>query len=671
MLHETPFENSEYNYLHSQGNSSNNFNLEDDRTLTVRKVDAKTDIYCTDFEKQISRLPSNLKFIKKYLYYELLPKVEKYIEELEVIKETPNYDEKIPIIKPQMVTKVGTQITCMDSFDTHNIKHMRSSKIVYGTITGSVIIYDLESQRVVCEKQLGNKSRVETISTSTIKYYDALISRIAVTVRGDPNVYLFTYNHSFTIISQESILNLKEGLQTDPVIQLSTLICNIKFSKDSFFMSLTDYSGGVRIYKFNDVPQVKDQGNFGSAANLNSAKKESISAVQLSFQQGKDKKNSMMPGVGAVPQGNTNDLSQQQGNNFTNIPILISYIKYKEPENYTILKKNKDDPNKNQGQSATTGKQNPAQQKNQPIKTPAKEAKNPVGKESQSQSLSSPLDENNYNLSPTIDENGNDLTPLLKFNKNHPFLSFVQKKLVFEERQTGGFASCLVTVGLYIAFQGTNNLKYISLYSHLTENMKSVFKIVKSKGGAILTPDESMSLGSSLAKREKEYINFLKSKLENPGLGNLNLPPIGQQVNSNDKNQKPPVKNEKEKISENSNNNNVILDLATKSEINFNTLFLITFFTSQKFFNNHNNLLAIGMNNGSILVWDAELHVDKFLLQDERADIVSISIDENYLTSGSLDGQVHIYSLSDGSLVYKCYHNAYRNNPVEIVKIFF
>lgn len=671
MLHETPYENSEHNYGISQSGSSNNIIAEEDWKLTIRKVDAKTDIYCTDFEKQISRLPSNLKFIKKYLYYELLPKVEKYIEDLEVIKETPNYDEKTPIIKPQIVSKVGTQITCMDSFDTHNIKHMRSTKIIYGTITGSVIIYDLESQRIICEKQIGNKSRIEIISTSTIKYYDALISRIAVTVRREPNVYIYTYNHSFTIISQESILNLKEGSQTDSTIQLSNLICNIKFSNDSFFVSLTDYSGGVRIYKFNDVPQTKDQGSIGSGTLLNPSKKEPVSGVQLSFQQGKDKRGSMMPGAGGVATGNSNEMTQQsqQGNNYTNIPILITQVKYKEPENYTIIKKSKEDPNKNQGQNASSVKPNAAQQKNQPAKTPAKDVKNAVGKDSQLQNLSSPLDENNYNLTAIIDEKGNDLTPLLKFSKNHPFQSFVQKKLVFEEKQTGSFASCLVTIGMYIAFQGTNNLKYISLYTHLTENMKSIFKIVKSKASTNLSPDDTMSLGSSLAKREKEYINFLKSKLENQGMVNSNLPNINQQANSNDKNQKLPVKNEKEKTSDISNNNT--LDLAIKSEINFNTLFLITFFTSQKIFNSHNNLLGIGMNNGSILVWDAELHVDKFLLQDERADIVSISIDENYLVSGSIDGQVHIYNLLDGSMVYKSYHNAYRNNPIEVVQFYF
>ena len=46
----------------------------------------------------------------------------------------------------------------------------------------------------------------------------------------------------------------------------------------------------------------------------------------------------------------------------------------------------------------------------------------------------------------------------------------------------------------------------------------------------------------------------------------------------------------------------------------------------------NNNLLEIGMINGSILVWDCELHIDKFFLQkNSRFEITAISIDENYL----------------------------------------
>lgn len=35
----------------------------------------------------------------------------------------------------------------------------------------------------------------------------------------------------------------------------------------------------------------------------------------------------------------------------------------------------------------------------------------------------------------------------------------------------------------------------------------------------------------------------------------------------------------------------------------------------QKEINKYNNLLGIGMIDGSVLVWDCELHTDKFLLQ--------------------------------------------------------
>ena len=73
------------------------------------------------------------------------------------------------------------------------------------------------------------------------------------------------------------------------------------------------------------------------------------------------------------------------------------------------------------------------------------------------------------------------------------------------------------------------------------------------------------------------------------------------------------------------------------------------------------------MNNGSILVWDTELHIDKFLFQEDRGEIISLSIDENYLISGSLDGQAHIYELINGNQIYKCYHNTHFNYPIQLV----
>jgi WD40 repeat protein len=602
--------------------------------LRIRKLEINTDPFLSEFERQIEILPPNLKFIKKYIYLNFLPKIDKLIDDLEKIKLTPNYEEKITKIKPQSVQKVGTIITCIDTFETHNIEHMKTSKLVYGTSNGSLAIYDYENGKILLEKSIG-KNRIEFLSTVTVKYFDTYCSRIAVNLRADPNIHFYYYNHSFSVIVFEASINLKEGLQSDPNTSLSSLVSGIKFSKDSFFVAIQDWEGGLRVYKFSDIPREMNNTNNTTSFKDQAAVPKRESVMMLNFQQKSDKKNSVVE----------NQNNPTNTNSSYSLPVFVTQIRYKEAENYTILNppkkeedtKNKKEPPKNLNQKQTV--------------------KPAAGKEIKPQNILP--DEVVYNITPDIDENGNDFTPFQKYSKNNSFFTFVQKKFIFEEKQTGGFTSCLLTVGFYVAFYNTNEMKFISLYSHLTDNMKNSFKVIKTKGGGILSSEESMSLTTLMAKKEKEYINFIKSKLENFTTG-LN------QINSALKN----PKNDKEgkdtkEPSQNTQNN---LDLLTKSEIVFTTLFPITILCGQKLFNNQNNLLAIGMTDGSISIWDAELHIDKFFFQDQFSPIVSLSLDENYLVAGGLDGLVHVYDLIEGKSIHKCFHNPFNNYPIQSVK---
>ena len=92
----------------------------------------------------------------------------------------------------------------------------------------------------------------------------------------------------------------------------------------------------------------------------------------------------------------------------------------------------------------------------------------------------------------------------------------------------------------------------------------------------------------------------------------------------------------------------------------------------QKEINKYNNLLGIGMIDGSILVWDCELHTDKFLLQkNSRFEITSIAIDENYLISGTIKGQIYIYDLIEGKEIFNCAHDPYSVSSFQLLMSFF
>ena len=96
-------------------------------------------------------------------------------------------------------------------------------------------------------------------------------------------------------------------------------------------------------------------------------------------------------------------------------------------------------------------------------------------------------------------------------------------------------------------------------------------------------------------------------------------------------------------------------------------LFPITCLIGYNNFSKMINILCIGMKDGSILVWDTELHTDITLFKEKRAEIVQMSLDENCLISGSLDGQIHVYNMTEKKLIFNCYNSPQKNFPIQTV----
>ena len=78
------------------------------------------------------------------------------------------------------------------------------------------------------------------------------------------------------------------------------------------------------------------------------------------------------------------------------------------------------------------------------------------------------------------------------------------------------------------------------------------------------------------------------------------------------------------------------------------------------------------MVDGSVLVWDFELHVENFLLQrNSRFEIISISVDENYLICRVIKGQIYKYELIGGKELYTCMHDPYSAASFQAFYCFF
>jgi len=681
-------EKEQFNQMKDHKYFDGNINLENKESILVRNVDIKMDIFNTNLEKDIKRLPANLRFIKKYLYLHFFPKIDRLIDELEKIKKTSNYDEKAIQIKPAQITK-SVQISCCDFFDNHNIKHMRSNKIIYGSLSGNIVIFDFEISKVLNEKFLGIKSRVEILATSTIKVYDSLISRIAINFRGDPNITILSYNHTYNTFTNECIINLKDQYANFTIdqnsISLNTLPCNIKLSKDTYFMTVFDYLGGIRVFKFNEIPQ--------SPSIMDSRPQKKDSVIGFNFMMGKS--NNLATNLSTNSFSNNlstlnNNLSPANAGNINNnVQItanLLGYYKFKDIENFTILAINS---NKNINQNTDINDKNKAG-KGAPVVPAKKEDPNKNKKPPEKGPNTNQAGEEEtgcYNLKAVFDDSNSDLTPLIKYSKNNPEIVYVQKKLILEEKNQGGFSTCIVTVGIYIGFNGTTQFKYVSLYPYLTDNMKNVFKVTKSKGAGVISQEESMSLASTMAKKEKDYINYIKSKLD-PMINNMNTNNnfnSGNNINNNQygvtgqimpnntlgtKDFKTPATNIVGSGNSNSNNiHNPNFAENTRSEFNFNTLVNISCLCGQNQISQKASLIAIGMIDGSVLIWDTELHCDKFLFQENKNEILSMSLNSNFLTTSAKDGQVYIYDLVKGCRVFNCFHNPYKNFPVYYVRI--
>ncbi len=87
--------------------------------------------------------------------------------------------------------------------------------------------------------------------------------------------------------------------------------------------------------------------------------------------------------------------------------------------------------------------------------------------------------------------------------------------------------------------------------------------------------------------------------------------------------------------------------------------------TYTRSYNKKYNFLAFGLKNGSVLIWDCELHCDKLYIENGNSfQITHLTINENFLMSASVNGKVFINDLNDGCLVYEAYNNPYMNYPI-------
>ena len=447
--------------------------INDKETILFRNIDANVDKYSIELEKQIQKLPNPLRFIKKYVHFYFLPRLENVLDELESIRQTPNYDEKVTKIRPVSINSLSSEIiSCIDLLNNNNIPHSTITKMVFGTMKGNLGVYDFDTGRVVFEINISKQNRVEHITTSTIKYFDTYQTRIAANCRGETNIYIISYNHSFTGITTECILNTINPEDSNPPqipekLNLSNVISGLKLSKDGYFLSVTDYAAGVRIFNFSDFGILglgAIPGNQTSESNEENIAAKNTSEQNNNVNNENEKKNNVEV-IGTIPQVGEHKL------NFTYVGRFVP----DKTENFTII------PNEAQ-QVEDKNKKN--------VKENVKDKKKDVKKGKPDENDLEEKNNEEYNIKPEFDEEKGDISLYQTFCENQPWVHFVQKRFIFEDNSNSEYSTSTITIGLYIAFSNTTCFKFISLNEYLTDKMKSVFKVKKIKNNFTMSIED-------------------------------------------------------------------------------------------------------------------------------------------------------------------------------------
>lgn len=644
--------------------------------LLHRNLDVNLDFYCNELQKEIKRLPPSLRSIKELIYDFLLPKVESVIADLEDVKKTTNYDENVPIIGLSNLVETNSAITSIDCFNNHNIKSKSDSKIIYGTATGELNVFDYEANRNVVSEKGVFKTRIEIIKTTTVKFYDSYISRIVVYARGNPNINIYSYNHSYSSMCLDETIKLstylnsndkdkitdKKAVSNKVVLEesltLDIIPCKISISKDSFFMVITNHNNTSFIFKFNDIPNPSSDkvGSFEEKPDINK-KLSVLNSSNLNL---------------------TNNNASLISNNDPFIK-LVGIVEMSKIDNYNVLSviplsnpnatdtfdKNKDKDKKlpdNKDKSKQTNKKNAKDKTNTKDKGKNQVQSNPIDELVDQEEEQIELDPLKYNVKNEFDDKGNDCSALQKLNDNVCFVEFIQKKIISDDGENQGFSSVLITSGIYFSYYNTSEVKYFSLIEHYNKQMKNVFKINKVKGGGALNEEELFSMKSKLSKQEKDLYAYIKKKIETQ--------PISQPINV-----KANVKEIKDKSTVDKKLNVNKLENETSDNTDSFTFFTISRVSTVSYpfkYNKNFNYVSLGLMNGCILIWDCELHSDKYYLEtSSKNEITNICLNQGFCVSASIDGRVFIHDLLTSDLVYECLNNPTMNYPITTVSYIF
>lgn len=219
-------------------------------------------------DRYLDQLPQPFRFINSCLDQLILKPVFAKISNIEDQKKTPEYEGLLREVQAtgfmeiegiSTINQVNPSTKAGGILDKEG-QHQILNKTIIGDKFGQLHLFDA-GRKLILDKKLLFESgrRIQHISNASIAWMDTKLTYLAVTARGSPFVKICCFKnnenklvHIYSLNTCPSLSN-PDNLEMNPDQIYLDLPCETSISLDCVFMTVTSFSGEVKVLKLPPI----------------------------------------------------------------------------------------------------------------------------------------------------------------------------------------------------------------------------------------------------------------------------------------------------------------------------------------------------------------------------------------------------------------------------------
>ena len=211
------------------------------------------DAALSDPRVYFDELPQPYRFLNKILDNEILVPVNHLISKIEEQKKTNSYEGNLKEIYTsgsidiQGITAMGTEVSYIYGHDT------RPSKVLLGDYLGNLYLVDTSRKIILDKIEVEKGSRVLEISLCTIEWVDTMLSRVVVLSRGSVVLRIYHFKHNENKLYLHYTMNIAND--PTPTDSYESLPLHILLSQDALFLAIIKYKGEMVLVELPEPPE--------------------------------------------------------------------------------------------------------------------------------------------------------------------------------------------------------------------------------------------------------------------------------------------------------------------------------------------------------------------------------------------------------------------------------